>query len=186
MNLDIYRRWADREQGLARQVAAVVFGAAIFVVGIPLLLVTVLPSLDARIGLPRLRDGFINPVLALALMAPGLWLAGWSVATQLLWGKGTPVPVVPTRRLLRQGPYSLCRNPMVLGTAMSYLGIAAWRGFLSAAGATFLLVGALLAYVKCVEEKELELRFGQHYLDYKQRTPFLLPRLLTLFRSMFK
>ena len=33
----------------------------------------------------------------------------------------------------------------------------------------------LLAYLKLVEEKELALRFGQEYLDYKKGTPFLIP-----------
>jgi protein-S-isoprenylcysteine O-methyltransferase Ste14 len=29
--------------------------------------------------------------------------------------------------------------------------------------------------LKIYEEKELELRFGESYLDYKRNTPFLLP-----------
>jgi len=34
----------------------------------------------------------------------------------------------------------------------------------------------LLAYIRFIEEKELEVRFGQDYVDYKRTTPFLLPR----------
>ena len=33
----------------------------------------------------------------------------------------------------------------------------------------------LLTYIKLVEEKELALRFGQEYLDYKKDTPFIIP-----------
>jgi protein-S-isoprenylcysteine O-methyltransferase Ste14 len=36
--------------------------------------------------------------------------------------------------------------------------------------------GFLLTYIKRIEEKELELRFGQEYLEYKKQTPFLIPR----------
>ena len=33
----------------------------------------------------------------------------------------------------------------------------------------------LLVYLKLIEEKELEMRFGQDYLEYKKNTPFILP-----------
>jgi protein-S-isoprenylcysteine O-methyltransferase Ste14 len=36
--------------------------------------------------------------------------------------------------------------------------------------------GLLLIYIKRVEEKEMEIRFGQEYLTYRQQTPFLIPR----------
>ena len=38
-----------------------------------------------------------------------------------------------------------------------------------------LSAGLLLIYIKRVEEKEMEIRFGQDYLAYKQQTPFLIP-----------
>jgi protein-S-isoprenylcysteine O-methyltransferase Ste14 len=31
------------------------------------------------------------------------------------------------------------------------------------------------AYLKLIEEKELLLRFGQDYEDYKKKTPFFFP-----------
>jgi protein-S-isoprenylcysteine O-methyltransferase Ste14 len=33
----------------------------------------------------------------------------------------------------------------------------------------------LIAYIKLVEEKELEFRFGKEYVDYKNDTPFIIP-----------
>lgn len=39
----------------------------------------------------------------------------------------------------------------------------------------FLLVHIL--YIKFVEEKELEKKFGQAYLDYKKKVPMWLPKL---------
>lgn len=67
-------------------------------------------------------------------------------------------------------------NPMTLGTAMLYLGIGIWIGSLSFIGLTMLFIGLLLAYVKLIEEKELEERFGQEYVEYKRKTPFLIPK----------
>ena len=43
----------------------------------------------------------------------------------------------------------------------------------------YLLLGHIPAhifYLKFFEERELELRFGESYMDYKQRVPFLIPR----------
>jgi len=34
---------------------------------------------------------------------------------------------------------------------------------------------AYLVFIKLVEEKELAARFGQEYLEYKKRVPFLIP-----------
>jgi len=34
----------------------------------------------------------------------------------------------------------------------------------------------ILIYIKLFEEKELEERFGPEYLEYKRKTPFLIPR----------
>jgi protein-S-isoprenylcysteine O-methyltransferase Ste14 len=31
-------------------------------------------------------------------------------------------------------------------------------------------------YLKLFEEKELEERFGSDYIEYKRKTPFLIPR----------
>jgi protein-S-isoprenylcysteine O-methyltransferase Ste14 len=32
-------------------------------------------------------------------------------------------------------------------------------------------------YIKFIEEKELEARFGQEYSEYKKRTPFFIPKI---------
>jgi protein-S-isoprenylcysteine O-methyltransferase Ste14 len=34
---------------------------------------------------------------------------------------------------------------------------------------------ALLIFIKVYEERELEIRFGDPYLAYKERTPMLIP-----------
>jgi protein-S-isoprenylcysteine O-methyltransferase Ste14 len=57
-----------------------------------------------------------------------------------------------------------------------YLGVAILFRSMGAMIMVLLLAGGLLIYIKRVEEKEMEIRFGQDYLAYKQQTPFLLPR----------
>ena len=59
---------------------------------------------------------------------------------------------------------------------MMYMGIAWVLG--SPSAVVLVLVGGtlLLLYDKFVEEQEMVLRFGEEYLEYKRRTPFIIPR----------
>ncbi len=81
---------------------------------------------------------------------------------QIIPASGTPFPNMPTKKLLIIGPYTYCRNPMVLGTVVACAGIAVWAGSVIAvpAGAAF-----PLGYVKLVEEIEPAARFGEEYLE---------------------
>jgi protein-S-isoprenylcysteine O-methyltransferase Ste14 len=100
----------------------------------------------------------------------------WSNYVQFTIGRGTPVPIMATQKLIVQPPYSYCRNPMALGAIVLYLGIAIWLGSLSALGMVLLPAICLLIYIKLIEEKEMELRFGADYIEYRRQTPFLIPR----------
>jgi len=80
-----------------------------------------------------------------------------------------------TQKLVVKRPYTYCRNPMALGTTAFYFGITIWTGSLSALGLSLIYPVVILIYIKLIEEKELEQRFGLEYLEYKRRTPFLIP-----------
>lgn len=133
-------------------------------------------GLDAALQLPRLSLGLGNILLGLLLIVAGFSLGFWSVETQMSLGRGTPVPVMPTQKLIVRPPFSYCRNPMTLGTLIGYSGLAVLLGSWSALGIVWGLIALLLLYLKLVEEKELEARFGAEYLEYKRTTPFILPR----------
>ena len=66
---------------------------------------------------------------------------------------------------------------MTLGTAIFYAGVAIWLGSISAVGLGLVYPVGILIYIKLIEEKELQERFGYEYLEYKKRTPFLIPHL---------
>jgi protein-S-isoprenylcysteine O-methyltransferase Ste14 len=112
----------------------------------------------------------------LLLILPS-WLFGmWSIYSQFTIGRGTPVPLMATQKLIIQPPYAYCRNPMALGGIGMYLGAAILFRSIGAVILVLLFASGLLIYIKRVEEKEMEIRFGQDYLAYKQQTPFLIPR----------
>lgn len=124
----------------------------------------------------NIRSGWLNQIIGLVLSAGGLALVIWSVNIQYTLGQGTPAPKVATRRLVTSGPYFYTRNPMTLGALLLYTGIGAWLGSGIVMIMTVIVCSGLLAYIHAHETRELTERFGQEYLEYKNKTPFLLPQ----------
>ena len=164
------------EYNVKRKAVGFVVGGLIFLVGIPFVLVMISWYTDKRLSLPYLIPDPLNLIVAIITISIGLLLVAWSGFAQLKIGKGTPVPKIPTQRLVTVEPYSLCRNPMLLGTVLYYFGISLWLNSVSVMALTVLFLLLSSAYVKLVEEKELENRFSEEYLEYKKKTPFLIPK----------
>jgi protein-S-isoprenylcysteine O-methyltransferase Ste14 len=99
----------------------------------------------------------------------GIALVAWSIAT--LARAGTTVrPDQGADRLVTDGPFRWRRNPIYMGDVLILLGVAQlthniWFAILAP---VFALAVFRLAIVP--EERHLEERFGQAYLDYKART----------------
>ncbi len=94
-----------------------------------------------------------------------------------LKGLGAPFAVALSRRLAVDWLYAWTRNPMVLATLAFGVSLGIWyQSTLFVLWVVVLLAPALLAFVKVYEERELEIRFGASYLEYKSRTPLLFPR----------
>jgi protein-S-isoprenylcysteine O-methyltransferase Ste14 len=175
--VDRFKKWAEHEYSKKQRTIAVVFGGFIFWIVIPSFIIMVPGYIDQWLHLPKFRYGLINSVIGLMFMVVGWLFANWTVKVQFTVGKGTPIPLMATQKLIVKGPYTYCRNPMTLGTDLFYLGIALWLGSISALGLGLVYPVGILIYIKLVEERELEERFGSEYLEYKKRTPFLIPRL---------
>ena len=172
-----FKKWAEHEYSKKQRIIAVIFGGIIFWIVIPLSIIVVSSYFDQWLHFPKFYDGLINPVVGLLFMIFGWLFANWTIKVQFSSGRGTPIPLMATQRLVTKKPYTYCRNPMTLGTAVFYLGIAICLGSISAVGLGLVYPVGILIYIKLIEEKELEERFGSEYLEYKMRTPFLIPRL---------
>lgn len=163
---------AQREFSMGRRLALTACSGLLIVVAFPALLIwlSTLGGSAWRFSV-SLALATVCSVVALA----GLFLAMWTVWTQLRRGRGTPIPAMATQKLLIDGPYRLCRNPMALGAVGFYTGMAVCLGSWAAVLAVLLFAVGLIAYLKLVEEEEMALRFGDQYVRYKQTTPFLIP-----------
>jgi protein-S-isoprenylcysteine O-methyltransferase Ste14 len=125
--------------------------------------------------LPAIAKIPLNFYLGVLPFVIGLYISLWSVITQLIIGKGTPVPIMPTQKLVIVPPYNYSRNPMGFGYGIMLFGLGITLNSISYLLLGIILFALLLCYYKFVEEKELVIRFGDEYLEYKKRTPFLIP-----------
>jgi protein-S-isoprenylcysteine O-methyltransferase Ste14 len=168
---------AKHEYSPRERITALMIEGIFFLGILPGAVVYFSPLLDRQFELPALAFGMINIILGCGFVVAGILLAWWTIYVQFSIGKGTPVPIMATQQLIIQKPYNYCRNPMALGTIVAGLGVAILIGSISAVVLVFTLAILLLVYIKFLEEKEMELRFGEAYREYRKQTPFIIPRL---------
>jgi protein-S-isoprenylcysteine O-methyltransferase Ste14 len=124
--------------------------------------------------------GWLLPIpkpigLVLVILTVAAFL--FSVANLALKGLGAPFAIALSQKVAADWMYAWTRNPMMLAGQALLLSTGIW--FQST---FFILYGlllvdpALLYFLKRFEERELELRFGPSYLEYKAKTPFFFPR----------
>ena len=99
-----------------------------------------------------------------------------AVQNFVLYGEGTPIPLDPTKRLVRSGVFAYVTNPMQLSTA------AAWVVMGVALGSVWVASAALMAWVFVVgmvrwhHRHDLLARFPEGWPEYRANVPEWLPR----------
>jgi protein-S-isoprenylcysteine O-methyltransferase Ste14 len=131
---------------------------------------------DELVGLQPLPVKPLFLAVGIILVIPGFYLMGVTNKLLRALGSGTNAFIL-TKRVVNDDIYKRTRNPMSLGF---YL-LALCTGFIT--GSTFAILAVAfgiipshMLFLKYFEEKELELRFGESYLEYKKTVPFLLPK----------
>jgi protein-S-isoprenylcysteine O-methyltransferase Ste14 len=128
--------------------------------------------LNRKISIPFLPRG-LTRIVGLPLIGGGVLLGGWTYRTMRRADTpitGEPfVPGKPTSSLVTDGPFRYTRNPGYLAGAMVYAGVASLANALW----VFLLLPVVLLTMQRTaierEERYLEGKFGEEYLDYKSR-----------------
>jgi protein-S-isoprenylcysteine O-methyltransferase Ste14 len=114
-------------------------------------------------------DDLAARMIGYGLGVAGLALAAWGIVT-LRRADTTMRADRATDRLVTDGPFRFRRNPIYMGEVLAFLGLAQltyniWFAILAPVFALGVLQLAILP-----EERHLEARFGEAYLDYKERT----------------
>jgi len=121
-----------------------------------------------RLGWPGLDDKPAR-VIGYGLGVVGLALIAWGLGTLVL-ARTNVWPNRQADRLITAGPFRIWRNPIYMGEVLILLGLAQvtynlWFAILAPVFALAIFKLAILP-----EERHLEARFGETYLDYKSRT----------------
>jgi protein-S-isoprenylcysteine O-methyltransferase Ste14 len=114
-------------------------------------------------------DDLAARLIGYGLGALGIALVAWGLVT--LRSEGTTIlPNLGAERLVTGGPFRYRRNPIYMGEVLILLGLAqlAYNIWFAILAPAFALAVLRLAIIP--EERHLEERFGQAYLDYKERT----------------
>ena len=162
-----------KEHSVIVRILITLAGATFFVAGWPAL-VFLSGKLLSKSSLLKKEVSLTCSIVCFILGLP--WMLS-AIVLQLVRGKGTPVPVVPTKEFLQNGPYRYVRNPMILGFFLYVLGWAFLFNKIGSFLATAVIIALLLAEIKFIEEVELEKRFGEAYREYKKQIPFIIPKL---------
>ena len=82
-------------------------------------------------------------------------------------------------RLVTDGPYSLCRNPLYFFSMIGLLGIGLATETLTFPLVFIILFGLYYPFVVKSEERRLRKHFGAAFEDYTQRVPPFFPKFST-------
>ena len=161
---------------MGRDLIGYILGLIIFIIGIPFVMFLASGSPDlAKIGLIQ--------VLILGILAIiGIGLSVWSIVYMKNVGRGNPFDafnheVAPrTSSLMTEGPYGICRNPMLLGVFVYHIGVLI--ALLSMGAVIIFVIEILIMNVQVrKEEQRLKKDFGKDYDDYVKSSNRFFPKL---------
>ena len=155
-----------------------VWSGCLFIIILPLISFIVSIYLNSYLNLPNVVFYPLNIIIGLLFLLIGFFWAGWSNIELYKTGKGTAVPLKHTQTtiLVLKGPYKYTRNPMVFGYILIWVGLGFFfNSYVILIGFSSIVLVFLIIFIKSWEEKDLERRFGQSYLDYKKRVSMIIP-----------
>lgn len=109
---------------------------------------------------------YVVEIVAWLLFFAGACLRWW--ATLFIGGR-------KLSELITEGPYSMCRNPLYLGTLLIAFSVAFFLQSLTLLVA-MLVVGLIYLWITVpIEERRLRKIYGERFTAYCERVPRLLP-----------
>jgi protein-S-isoprenylcysteine O-methyltransferase Ste14 len=134
-----------------------------------------LTAFDDLLGLPSLPNSGAFTIMGWFLLLAEMYYLAMSNLALKIKGSGFAAFKL-TRHVVAHSVYERGRNPMSLGTYLSYIGVSL------IAGSSYLLIGTLTVIIPVhvfnllhFEEHELLARYGESYDEYRKRVRLIFP-----------
>jgi protein-S-isoprenylcysteine O-methyltransferase Ste14 len=130
---------------------------------------------DDLLGIQSLPYKPLRVAFGVILVSIGIFFVAVSNFVLLYHGHGQAAFFL-TKNVVNGYVYQMTRNPMSFGFHWGSLALGLLAG--STYFTLWLLIEVIPAhifYLKFFEERELKLRFGSPYMEYKKNVPFLIP-----------
>jgi len=170
------RRVSDgRTAESASRASHLLFWCGLLLPGLAGLFYPGLAAYDRLLRMPHLPARPLWMGVGGLLLLSGALLMAVSNRFLMKRGRGAAAFLL-TEHLVTDGLYGRTRNPMSLGFYSACTGIGLVAGSLAVTlGVLLIIVPVHVFNLRYFEERELELRLGPSYVQYKQRVPFLMP-----------
>jgi len=164
-----------------RKISLTLLSSVIFFLLVPAGALYIGGKIDRILDIVNFDFGFTGKILSVPLFLVGAYYVIESIRILLVRGKGVPLgdvfPKDQTSELITKGVYSQTRNPMIFG----YLACVCAVGLsLNSVSTTFIIplffIILWTIWLKKMEEPALERRFEKQYIEYRKKTPYLVPR----------
>jgi protein-S-isoprenylcysteine O-methyltransferase Ste14 len=113
----------------------------------------------------------LHSIAAVVLLCVGALIYLWCVWDFASFGRGTPAPIDPPRRLVVRGLYRYSRNPMYVGVLAVIFGWALLFASASIAAYGVIVAVCFHLFVVLYEEPHLHREFALSYAQYRARVP---------------
>jgi len=125
-----------------------------------------------RVSLSLYWDNVIY-VSAVIIVLVGMYIALKSALQYFVKSDSLPIIGKVPKHLIRRGLYRRSRHPFFIGHCLMVIGIALFTRSLIFMIISFLYIFMILFILKFVKESKIEKEFGQEYIKYQQKTPFI-------------
>jgi len=164
----------------AETTSRIIHGITVVTYILPLLIGIFYPGLkhyDVLLGIPLIQFSLVFVAVGAIILPIGIFFIAATMLALGDRGQGQPGFFL-TKKVVDTYPFKFTRNPGSLGFYLLLLSLALFSSSFSfTMWLLLVLIPAHTFHLRFFEELELELRFGQSYIEYRNRVPFLIPKI---------
>ena len=149
---------------------SLLFRNLIFTLLAPGVVAGLIPYLLVKDDIENIKGSWAsNEVIGIIVFLLGLVILLHCIYLFAVVGKGTLLPIDPTKRLVTVGLYNYSRNPMYLGVITILIGEGVFTWSYSLWIYTFIVFFFFNIFIFIIEEPRLRTDFGEEYDGYRKK-----------------